>query len=171
LPPSTTTLDVKQFGAIGDGKHDDAPAIQNAIDAAQKQRRALFVPAGQYLINATLTVRNSRHPSYSGWSSLRLVGEGNLGQQSTVTPGRPLTALLAFQGASRAHLRLPCMLTQGRRESGWLIPCEPNLHRSTLAIKGCRCRQSVDSVKCSLANQGCGRVFFWILIAVMINAE
>ena len=98
LPPPTSMLDAKQFGAVGNGVADDAPALQRALDASQQQHRALFIPAGTYLINATLTVRNNKEAQYSTWGSVRLLGEGNLGEQSLITPGRMLTALLAFSG-------------------------------------------------------------------------
>lgn len=87
LPPPTSMLDAKQFGAVGDGTTDDAPALQKALDASQQQHRALFVPAGTYLINRTLTVRNTKEAKYSTWGSVRLLGEGNLGKQTVITPG------------------------------------------------------------------------------------
>lgn len=71
-------LNAKDFGAFGDGVfnatpqaclynttkwcpgvwrgHDDTKALQAAIDAAQTSGRALFVPAGTYIITATLNV-------------------------------------------------------------------------------------------------------------------
>jgi hypothetical protein len=41
-------LDVRQFGAKGDGKEDDTKAIQKAIDAAAESHGAVFVPPGVY---------------------------------------------------------------------------------------------------------------------------
>lgn len=42
-------MDVRQFGAVGDGKADDTKAIQRAIDAAAEVQGAVFVPPGVYL--------------------------------------------------------------------------------------------------------------------------
>ena len=47
-------LDARDFGAKGDGVHDDAPALQKAIDAAQLSRRKLALPAGIYLVRPPL---------------------------------------------------------------------------------------------------------------------
>ena len=41
------TLNVRQFGAVGDGVHDDTPAIQAAINCCPKHGRVL-IPAGTY---------------------------------------------------------------------------------------------------------------------------
>lgn len=46
-----TTLNVSDFGAVGDGVTDDGPAFQSALDAlADAGGGTLFVPAGRYLI-------------------------------------------------------------------------------------------------------------------------
>jgi len=52
------SLNVKSFGAKGDGKHDDAPAIQDAIVEAAKTHQTVFIPAGKYYMPAksTLTI-------------------------------------------------------------------------------------------------------------------
>lgn len=52
------TLNVMDFGALGDGKKNDATAIQHAINEAAKSGKVLRVPAGKYYIpaNASLTI-------------------------------------------------------------------------------------------------------------------
>jgi polygalacturonase len=52
-----TTLDVRNFGAIGDGVHNDTAAIQAAINALPADGGTVYVPGGTYLIDA---VRNLR---------------------------------------------------------------------------------------------------------------
>lgn len=71
-------LNVRWFGAKGDGSGDDAPAIQAAIDYAQngggfivagQGLRAVYLPRGMYRIGATIDVApNSR--------GLRIFGDG-----------------------------------------------------------------------------------------------
>jgi hypothetical protein len=50
-------VNVRNFGAAGDGKTDDTAAFQRAIDAAQKSSgRTVYAPAGQYLFKGELVV-------------------------------------------------------------------------------------------------------------------
>jgi len=42
-------MNVRDFGATGDGKTDDTKAIQRALDAAGEVRGTVFVPRGVYL--------------------------------------------------------------------------------------------------------------------------
>ncbi|MFE9381369.1 glycosyl hydrolase family 28-related protein [Streptomyces sp. NPDC006855] len=52
---STDWLNIRDFGAVGDGVTDDAPAIQAAIDAASEAGGGtLYVPAGRYILSAAL---------------------------------------------------------------------------------------------------------------------
>jgi hypothetical protein len=51
IPP----VNVRDFGAVGDGATDDSTSIQNAANAALANNRSLFFPPGAYLHNSTLT--------------------------------------------------------------------------------------------------------------------
>ncbi len=63
-------LNVKDFGAVGNGKADDTVAIQKAIDAASLQSGGeLLIPAGNYRISKTLRIEKS--------SGLIIRGQGN----------------------------------------------------------------------------------------------
>ncbi|WPU95679.1 glycosyl hydrolase family 28-related protein [Mucilaginibacter sabulilitoris] len=53
IPPATA-VNVKTFGAVGDGVHDDTKAIQNAING----KNVLVLTKGTYIINKTLAMRS-----------------------------------------------------------------------------------------------------------------
>jgi hypothetical protein len=53
----STAVDVRKFGAKGDGKTDDTAAFA----AARKQGRNLYAPSGVYRVNLTLDGRTSIH--------------------------------------------------------------------------------------------------------------
>ena len=48
-------VNIKQFGAYGDGVHNDTLAIQTAID----KNKVIFINEGTYIINNTLTIDSS----------------------------------------------------------------------------------------------------------------
>ena len=52
-----TVVNIKDFGAIGDGKTNDTAAIQKAINRADK----IFIPKGKYLISDTLKLKAKTH--------------------------------------------------------------------------------------------------------------
>jgi hypothetical protein len=53
--PGIPGLNVKDYGAVGDGVHDDTSAIQAAINDAQTGGRMLVVPAGTYVGNGLVS--------------------------------------------------------------------------------------------------------------------
>jgi polygalacturonase len=61
VPPSrargTTVLSVRNYGAVGDGVHDDTAAFQAAINALPSTGGTITVPAGTYLIDAVRSVK------------------------------------------------------------------------------------------------------------------
>lgn len=79
--PSTTVMlpgyNVKDFGAVGDGAHDDSEAFQKALDATAHTRRdfsdrplkRIVIPRGRYRITRTLKL-NASH------GGLHLMGTG-----------------------------------------------------------------------------------------------
>lgn len=67
-------VNVKDFGAVGDGIADDTSAIQNAINSNAKN---IYVPSGIYNYSSQLTIS----------STLRLFGEGTFNETTLLTQG------------------------------------------------------------------------------------
>jgi sugar lactone lactonase YvrE len=53
LPPAETWVNVRSLGAKGDGVTDDTAVFRKAID----EHRAIYLPAGYYVISDTLTLK------------------------------------------------------------------------------------------------------------------
>jgi parallel beta-helix repeat protein len=56
-PTSAVVTNVKDLGAMGDGKTDDTKAIQKAVNGATGSGGTVLIPAGTYLINAEEAIR------------------------------------------------------------------------------------------------------------------
>jgi len=71
LRPVTDSYNVRQFGALGDGSHNDTVAIQAATDQVSANGRGSVVfPAGNYKISAAITLASSPDANIS------FIGEG-----------------------------------------------------------------------------------------------
>lgn len=69
-------LDVKNYGAVGDGITDDTSAIQLALnEMVSYSKRALYFPPGKYLITSTLTpivgITSAEFIGASGYDGVR----------------------------------------------------------------------------------------------------
>lgn len=53
----STTLNVRNYGAAGNGSNDDTSAFQAAIDALPSAGGTVYVPAGDYVLDPTVNVR------------------------------------------------------------------------------------------------------------------
>lgn len=91
-----------QFGAVGDGSRDDAPAIQSAINFA-KTRSAnpfapylatVYFPAGYYLINSPIDLTNA--------TGIWLVGDGGPYLNSIILGNTGNRPMFDFSGSSQA---------------------------------------------------------------------
>ena len=79
LPADSGALNVRSFGAKGDGRHDDTEAIRAALLAAQVDQakvfwpaRIVYFPAGTYRVTDTLAKRDAQGHYLS---SMSLMGE------------------------------------------------------------------------------------------------
>lgn len=71
-----SVVDVKHYGAVGDGVTDDTAAIQAAIDAVESTGGLVFVPFGIYKTTASITIPNA----------ITLQGESFNKQTSKIAP-------------------------------------------------------------------------------------
>jgi hypothetical protein len=58
----TDTVNAKDFGAVGDGVVNDAPAIQAAVTFCSENKRPLYVPDGTYRLASRVELNNTAAP-------------------------------------------------------------------------------------------------------------
>lgn len=84
-------INVRHFGATGDGKTDDTDAFQKAIEYAGKHNQsAVYVPAGNYIITKELTL-----------NFICLFGEGVV--SSVLIPKGKVSRLITLQWKAIVH--------------------------------------------------------------------
>jgi hypothetical protein len=92
-------FNVRDYGAVGDGKTDDIAALRRAVGAIEKAGAGqLYFPAGIYLISDRLLFGGDN------FSALHIYGDGDASVIKTVAPIDNLF-LEATQGAEIDHLR------------------------------------------------------------------
>jgi hypothetical protein len=93
------SISVKDFGAVGDGAHmsADTAGLQAAVTAAASSGKAVYVPAGNYLLN------NSTAAALSGAQDLLIYGDGPSSSLACQTVGS--NDCIASTGATGFGLR------------------------------------------------------------------
>ncbi|KAK5157149.1 hypothetical protein LTS14_004667 [Recurvomyces mirabilis] len=67
--PLSSIIDVKSFGAKGDGQTDDTAAIQKALNSATESN-VIYFPSGSYVITSTVKVPSTCRITGRVWSQL-----------------------------------------------------------------------------------------------------
>jgi hypothetical protein len=103
---SQSPLNVRDFGATGDGQTDDTKAINQALSAAHAKATSLYFPAGAYLCN-TLDV-NQRILNFDagGLTDIALYGDGDSSRITTsLNTGSTLLYTWAYIPSIRFTIR------------------------------------------------------------------
>ena len=81
-------VDVRAFGAVGDGVTDDTSAFESAISAAENN--TLFIPNGNYKINSTLIANKAKsvvnNGDYTGIEPIYPIGDNLSKMALNLTP-------------------------------------------------------------------------------------
>ena len=123
------TVNVKDFGAVGDGVADDTVAIQAALNYAQQFTYplvpAVYIPAGVYMVSNTITV-----PSYTN-----LFGDGYysiLQVQHNLPAGSYSVLRIDSDGANGVHLRNFSIWGENNQQANnpdvWALDIQPAAH-------------------------------------------
>jgi hypothetical protein len=87
LNAPSDSLSVTNYGAVADGGTDCTTALRNCIAAAQVQGKAVWIPAGTYLITGTVNLPSGTKLQGAGMWYTTLIGSASL---YNTTPSRRL---------------------------------------------------------------------------------
>ena len=114
---AASVVNVRQYGAVGNGSHNDASAIQRAVNkAASRPGSTVLVPRGVYLCTTPIRLANHVNLRGAGSTASWLEGRLEFGSSSSIsklTIGRPGTCALTHRpGATRTSI-ISCRLRGG----------------------------------------------------------
>lgn len=119
-PPvqAVSYVNVRDFGAVGNGVTDDTGAIQNAINAAQASGQGVLFPAGNYLHTGVITA-----------NGVSLIG---VGSASTIVANNPNASAVILTGVAPSIQNL--VINTVPAASGFITFL--NVNTSSLAVVG-----------------------------------
>jgi hypothetical protein len=78
-------LNVRDYGAVGNGTTDDTAAIQAAINAGQTSGKTVYLPAADYLVTTSLVISAPVTFVGDGWESNLLVAAAFSGSSDVIS--------------------------------------------------------------------------------------
>jgi hypothetical protein len=114
-------LNVRAFGATGNGRTDDAPAIQAAINEALAQNDAVYLPPGQYRITRTLELSRPEGRIYSSLIGASLKGVTIVYDGD---PREPVVRIRGGYGIAVHDLALEAASTDRKPSAGIAFPAD-----------------------------------------------
>lgn len=133
-------LNVKWFGAKGDGATDDTTAIQNAINSVTAQGATLYFPAGIYLIpNGGLTCDKQILFQGEGRNEFEFTPTYTVNRKgSTISTSSATAILLASsqEGTSFQNIAFECTATTPTAGAGIVLNPAGSFTMDKISVKG-----------------------------------
>jgi hypothetical protein len=109
----------QEFGAAGDGRHDDTAAIQAAVNAAGSPSDTVYIPKATYIVSATINITQPVH----------ILGDGPLSSIIKTTASKGDVLSVSANGVKIENLQF---LSTVPRTSGSFVNFMPNSSQVTL---------------------------------------
>lgn len=138
LQENSVIVNVRDFGAVGDGVTDDTQAIQSAIDSLPNNGGIVIIPGGNYKITDTIEIGNGDgEGNFSTKNGIKIIGlGGGFTQSGTLVP--TTIRYIGVTGDNTCAIRINGRIT-GVCLSNFLLYCNTAVDTgiSITAISGC----------------------------------
>lgn len=135
---SNNHVNVKQFGAYGNGKNDDTKAIQDAIDFLPTNGGTVIIPGGNFVITDSIKIGNGDHSNkVSSRNGIKIYGAGSGQNQS----GNTVPTTLRYKGiigGGTSAIRIDGKISDIEIK-GVLIYCSTSPNAGIVASTICSC--------------------------------
>lgn len=129
-------VNVKDFGAVGDGVADDSAAIQSAINYAlsvTSASKVVYVPSGRYIIGTRLI---ANVPNLAFENAFSIVGDGQAETQLIASPSNSVGVLEIIGNGNQEvlsvkHLRITSSLQSDATTNGTALLLRSSLTPTT----------------------------------------
>lgn len=144
LASSNTTryINVMDYGAIGDGSHDDTSAIQGAITSLSATGGGIYFPPGNYVVSSTITLIPNLTISGFGATSVKIFPQATGINVFQYLPSTEQPANISISG-----LEIDCTSVSGI--TGFYIQLSNNIYFHGIVFTGCD--YSIQLDQCSYA--------------------
>jgi hypothetical protein len=132
----STTINVRNAGALGNGQHDDTSAFQAAINSLPTTGGTITVPAGVYMIDAVRAVSLRSHVRLQLSAGAQLVALPNSAENSSVLKAVRLTDV-EISGGAIVGERVAHRGTTGEWGMGINILGSSNVYVHDLKVSNC----------------------------------
>jgi hypothetical protein len=127
-------INVKDFGAVGDGVTNDTVAIQSAVNFCISNKKAkLYFPSSVYRITTTITVSDTVMFCGDGWTAITSQSGQRYGSIIYCDNLTPPLVWIDFTGGSGGLMDIELLANQPSPVAGWI----PN-DLSTIAVRSFR---------------------------------
>lgn len=120
-------INVKDYGALGDGVNDDTTAINNAVSALPANNGVLYFPSGNFIINTTISISNK--------TNLLIKCENTLISRPSVNGGFTFF-ISSCNGLKICDGKLSIICSAGNSNSGLYVGSSSDITLENIAITG-----------------------------------
>ena len=132
----STTIDVRNAGALGDGAHDDTSAFQAAINSLPATGGTITVPAGTYMIDAVRSINLRSYVRLQLASGATLAALPNSAQRYSIIKASRVSNV-EISGGSIVGDRARHIGTSGEWGMGINILASSNVNVHDLTVSDC----------------------------------